>query len=247
MSNAFNAVELELEKFVPNYTNVLRIIISNPDVLREEVYLGRNVLHKVCLKGAPLEVVNECIKGNRGALQQRCPIRWYPLHCACYNGRSESNIRTLVKEYPAAAREKDAIGLYPLHYVLECKLNFALVELLLNVYPAVLQYKHIDSGEYVLHHACRFCECEKVLLLLISSSLHAVKCENCKGETPLCIATKKRRSTKITLLLEQLMERSDEELENRIAIPRIVMLHDICNLRRLRIYDWLKDYNVVSE
>jgi hypothetical protein len=54
---------------------------------------------------------------------------------------------------------------------------------------------------------------------------------------PLYIATKKRQSTKITLLLEQLMERSDEELDNRTAIPRTVVLHEMCNLRRLRVYD----------
>jgi ankyrin repeat protein len=151
------------------------------------------------------------------------------------------------KRISSSCTRKDAIGLYPLHYICKCKLNFEVVELLLNVYPAALQYKHIDSGEYILHHACRFCDCEKVLLLLISSSLHAVKCENSEGETPLYIARKRRQPTKITLLLEQLMERSDEELENRTAIPRTVVLHEICNLRRLQIYDWLKDYNVVSE
>jgi hypothetical protein len=86
-----------------------------------------------------------------------------------------------------------------------------------------------------------------VLLLLISSSLHAVKCENHEREAPLYIAKKRRQSTKITLLLEQLMERLDEELENRTAIPRTVVLHEMCNLRRLPIYDWLKDYNVVLE
>jgi ankyrin repeat protein len=245
MTNAFNALQLELQQFVPNYKKVLELIVSNPDVLREEGDFGRYVLHDVCSKGAPLEVVKECIKGNRYALQERSITRWYPLHFACYNGTSESTIRTLVKEFPAATHEKDAIGLYPLHYACECKLNFAVVQLLLNAYPAALQYKHIDSGEYILHHACRFCDCENVLLLLISSSLHAVKCENRDGETPLYIATKRHQSTKIILLLEQLMERSDDDLINRTAIPRTVVLHEMCNLRRLGSYEWLKDYNVV--
>jgi hypothetical protein len=115
MANALNALQLELQKFVPNYNKVLELIVSNPDVLREEGDFGRYVLHDVCSKGAPLEVVKECIKGNRDALQERSITRWYPLHFAWYNGTSESTIRTLVKEYPAATHEKDAIGLYPLH------------------------------------------------------------------------------------------------------------------------------------
>jgi hypothetical protein len=82
MANTFNALKLELQKFAPNYTNVLKLIVSNPDVLREEGDFGRYVLHEVCLKGAPLEVLKECIKGNRGALQERSITRWYPLHFA---------------------------------------------------------------------------------------------------------------------------------------------------------------------
>jgi Ankyrin repeats (3 copies) len=150
MANALNALKLELQKFVQNFTNILKLIVSNTDVLREEVDFGRYVLHEVCLKGAPLEVVKECIKGNRGALQERSITRWYPLHFACDNGTSESTIRILVKEYPAAAHEKDAIGLYPLHYACEFKLNFAVVELLMNVYHILIQKNiyyimHVDS------------------------------------------------------------------------------------------------------
>jgi ankyrin repeat protein len=243
MVDQFNALKLELEQFVPNYKNVLRIIVRSPDVLRKEGDLGRYVLHEVCWKGAPLEVVRECIKGNRQALQERSVTGWYPLHFACHNGTSESIIRLLIKEYAAAVHGKDAIGLYPLHYVCESRLKVGVVELLLNEYPTALQYKNSDSGEFVLHHACRYCECEEILLILISSSLYAVKCENSDGETPLCIARKRRKSKKITLLLEELMERSDEELENRIGIPRIVVLHEMCNLRRLRTNEWVKEYN----
>jgi ankyrin repeat protein len=243
MADQFKALISEIEKLSPNFNKVLIIIRRSPEVLEVKNGLGRYVLHEVCLKGAPLKVVSECIKGNRGSVQQSSRSGWYPLHFACFNGISESTIRLLVKQYPAAVREKDLFELYALHYACECKLNFAVVALLLNEFPAVLQYKNSDTFEYVLHHACRYCECEEVLLLLISSSLHAVKCKNSKGETALDIARKRLQLTRITLVLEELMERSDEELEHHIAIPRIVVLHELGNLRHAGTYEWIKEYN----
>jgi hypothetical protein len=162
----------------------------------------------------------------------------YVLHYAFWKKAPSATVIKIINYYPMAVQRKYIDGCYPLHYACFSNQSESVIQLLINKYPMAVQQKDTD-GWYPLHLACIDNQSENVILALIDINLFAVKANDQKGYTPLQHAKWNGQSKKIIDVLETIMEKSDDDLKNRIDIPMIVLTNGFYNRRRHDGFQWL--------
>jgi uncharacterized protein len=198
---AFDQLKSELENEITDYEKVRQIISANNDLLKKPIGNdGEYVLHFVCWKNAPSNIVIEFINGNTLAVQQLDNDGWYPLHYACRFIQSELVIQLLVKEYPLAVQQKTNYGYYPLHLACMNNQSESVIRLLIKEYPLAVQQK-ANSGDYPLHFAYMKNQSESVFQLLIKEYPLAVQQKSGDGVYPLDMAIRNEQCENLILKL----------------------------------------------
>lgn len=98
---------------------------------------GNLLLHEVCKKNPPMDIVEALIESNEEAVTTKGHSGYLPFHYACAHGASIDLIRLLLSLHPEAIKTvDDEEGILPLH--LACKLGITKEEVymcLLMAYP----------------------------------------------------------------------------------------------------------------
>ena len=98
---------------------------------------GNFLLHEVCKKNPPMDIVEALIESNEEAVTTKGHSGYLPFHYACAHGASIELIRLLLSLHPEAIKAvDDEEGILPLH--LACKLGITKEEVymcLLMAYP----------------------------------------------------------------------------------------------------------------
>jgi ankyrin repeat protein len=123
---------------------------------------------------------------------------------------------------------------------LACQYNQSesVIQLLIKEYPMAVQQTDHD-GFYPLHLACLKNHSKNVILVLIDTYLLAVKAIDNSGSSPLDYVKNNGHSKTIINVLATLMEKSDDDLKNRIDIPMIVTINGLENRQRHDRFQWL--------
>jgi hypothetical protein len=132
----------------------------------------------------------------------------------------------------------DSDNQYVLHYACWTHAPSATVIKIINYYPMAVQQNDV-YGRYSLHLACMRNQSENVILALIDINILAVKASDQFGYTPLDFARSNGQSKTIINILTTLMDKSDDDLKNRIDIPMPVLRNGFYNRRRHDGFQWL--------
>jgi hypothetical protein len=219
---------------------IIEFIEEVPDRAKSIDSIGRYPLHYACRFSKSIPFITKLYDLHRPAIQSHDARRSYPLHLALIHHRCDSLIFKLVDEYPQAVKEKDSRGRYPLHLALMHHRSKMVVLKLVDEFPQAARVKEKESPHrYPLQMACLHNQCEYIVLTLINLCPVAVK-ENC-SETgyPLSVAKRNRHPATVIQVLEELFKKSNEDLENRVGIPKIVALHGLGNRRRFNTIQWI--------
>jgi ankyrin repeat protein len=182
---------------------------------------------------------------------------FYPLLTAIQKSHTERVVQQLILVYPQAIKECDRWDSYPFRDACTywgayaqgnacinthtCKSKFSnnIILQLLYAFPQVAKYFSYNFG-YPLHTAMRFKQSDRVVLILLNYNLLAVKSvQDYIDESPLDFAEANGYSEQIVNVIKTLMNKSDNELENCINIPKIVLLHTVDNVLRYDTIQWL--------
>jgi homoserine dehydrogenase len=172
------------------------------------------------------------------ALQESTNDKDLPLHIACKYKKSDKVVLALLEIYPKAAEATNNGNSLPLHIACTYCQSEKVILRLLNQFPQGTLVKNNDN-KYPLHCACEKIISDRVILTLIDTNILILNQFDSNNKTPLDYANDSGQSSTVIHVLEQLMNKSVYELQNRIDLPKIVTEHELGWIRRNYAYEWL--------
>jgi hypothetical protein len=226
--------------FHQSETVTLRILEEFPDAVMKRDKDGNYPLHLALFYNQSEEVVLTLINKYRIAVAKTDRDESiYPLRIALRNNHTERVVRQLIKVFSQAIQVPDQGGYYPLSDAFNSNCSNNIVLQLLYAFPQVARESSSLSRGYPLLNAFKSKQSDRIVLILLNYNLFAVTSVQDDGRSPLDVAKANGYSEQIIDVLETLMNKTYNELENCINIPKIVLSHTVDNLLRYDTIQWL--------
>jgi ankyrin repeat protein len=215
---------------------VIQILKTFPQAATEKAKHGSYPLHMACCCNQAEKLVLQLFKVFPQATSEKDMNGNYPLQLACEYNQSEKVVLQLLNYFPHAASEKNVKCKYPLHDACMYQSDKVVLQLL-DCFPQAAS-KRDNFDNYPLHFACEKRQSGNIILPLVESNLLAVKANNRCNISPLHLARLSDQPEANINVLDTIMKMSDDDLQNRIDIPIIVLRNGIVNRRCYDRYQW---------
>jgi ankyrin repeat protein len=230
---------------------VNKLIHEFPQAAKEKNRHGRYALHMACKNNYSESVVLKLMKVYIQAAKENDNFGCYPLHHAIIH-QSESVVLKFIEKLSQAVKD---IG-YPTYMALKNNYSFgnsSLCQAIVNHHSEQVFLKIITCfpqealaeqslfGECPFRFACKYKLSERVVLIMINYILLQMKHHriSTKVISLLRIAKQNGQSSSIIQVLEELMTKSEYDLQNCFGIPKAITIHGLDNLRRNETFQWI--------